>query len=131
LLKIGYAHAFVLEPVLERLLLFGFATWHWLRSRLDQDDYSGWRWIPLYLFALIWSRADVIGRFSSNVVSFSRNVVLSGLSFSVNLIPKPRMLSVRGDYVLRALHLAFVGAVILRIRFLVGSLLPECYDRQH
>jgi hypothetical protein len=20
-----------------------FATWHWLRSRLDQDDYSGWR----------------------------------------------------------------------------------------
>ena len=56
-------------------------------SRLDQDDYSGWRWIPLYLFALIWSRADVIG-LSNNVVSFSRNVVLSGLSFSLNVVWK-------------------------------------------
>src|SRR5208337_4227702 len=27
-------------------------------------------------FALIWSRADVLGLFSNNVVSFSRNVVL-------------------------------------------------------
>jgi len=40
----------------------------------------------LQLFALMWSRADVIGLFSNNVVSFSRNVVLSGLSFSVNVV---------------------------------------------
>jgi hypothetical protein len=40
--------------------------------------------IPLELFALMRSRADVIGLFSNNVVSFSRNVVLSGLSFSLN-----------------------------------------------
>jgi hypothetical protein len=59
---------------------------HWLRSRLDQDGLFGWRWNPLYLFALIWSRADVIGLFSNNVVSFSRNVVLSGLSFSLNVV---------------------------------------------
>jgi len=39
-------------------------------------------------------------RFSNNVVSFSRNVVLSGLSFSINLVPKPRMLSVLAVYVL-------------------------------
>jgi hypothetical protein len=32
----------------------------------------------------IWSSPDVIGLFSINVVSFSRNVVLSGLSFSLN-----------------------------------------------
>jgi len=35
---------------------------------------------------LMWSRADVIGLFSNNVVSFSRNVVLSGLSFSLNVV---------------------------------------------
>jgi len=28
-----------------------------------QDDYSGWRRIPLWLFALIRSRADVVGLF--------------------------------------------------------------------
>jgi len=42
----------------------------------------------------MWSRADVIGLFSNNVVSFSRNVVLSGPSFSPNVVSKPRMLSV-------------------------------------
>ena len=45
----------------ETLLLSGFAT-----GTLA----------PLQLFALMWSRADVIGLFSNNVVSFSRNVVL-------------------------------------------------------
>jgi hypothetical protein len=58
--------------------------------------------IPLQLFALMWSRADVIGLFSNNVVSFSRNVVLSDASFSLNLVLKPRMLSVRAVYVLRS-----------------------------
>jgi hypothetical protein len=38
--------------------------------------------------------------FSINVVSFSRNVVLRGLLFSLNSVPKPRMLSVRTVYVL-------------------------------
>jgi hypothetical protein len=36
----------------------------------------------------MWSRADVIGLFSNNVVSFSRNVVLVELLFSINLVPK-------------------------------------------
>jgi hypothetical protein len=35
---------------------------------------------------IMWSRADVIGLFSNNVVSFSRNVVLSGPSFSINVV---------------------------------------------
>src|SRR5271165_5495231 len=51
------------------------------------------------------SRADVLGLFSNNVVSFSSNVVLSGLSFSINSVPKPRMLSVRSVYVLSSLQL--------------------------
>jgi hypothetical protein len=41
-------------------------------------------------FALIWSRADVIGLFSNNVGPFSRNVVPSGPLFSINLVPKQR-----------------------------------------
>jgi hypothetical protein len=55
---------------------------------------------PLQLFALMWSSPDVIGLFSNNVVSFSRNVVLSGLSFSLNVVWKRAMLSVRAVYVL-------------------------------
>jgi hypothetical protein len=43
-------------------------------------------------------------RFSINVVSFSRNVVLSPL-FSLNSVSKPRILSVRADYVLSSLQL--------------------------
>ena len=42
--------------------------------------------IPLQLFALIWSSSDVLGLFSINVVSFSRNVVLRGRLFSINLV---------------------------------------------
>ena len=49
---------------------------------------------------------DVSGLFSTNVVSFSRNVVLRGLLFSLNSVSKPRMLSVRADYVLSSLHVA-------------------------
>src|SRR5260370_26914592 len=54
----------------------------------------------------MWSSPDVVGLFSNNVVSFSRNVVLRDHLFSVNLVSKPRMLSVRGDYVLSSLHVA-------------------------
>ena len=56
--------------------------------------------IPLQLFALMWSRADVIGLLSNNVVSFSRNVVLGELLFSINVVGKRAMLSVRTVYVL-------------------------------
>jgi hypothetical protein len=47
------------------------------------------RWVaPLQLFALIWCRPDVIGLFSNNVVSLSRNVVLRRPSFSINVVRK-------------------------------------------
>jgi hypothetical protein len=36
----------------------------------------------------MWSRPDVLGLFSINVVSFSRNVVLSGPLFSINVVWK-------------------------------------------
>src|SRR5271165_3545101 len=52
------------------------------------------------LFSLMWSSPDVVGLLSNNVVSFSRNVVLSDPLFSLNSVSKPRMLSVRADYVL-------------------------------
>src|SRR5271166_5073646 len=42
---------------------------------------------------------------SSNVVSFSFNLVLSDLSFSLNVVPKPRMLLVPTVYVLGPLQL--------------------------
>ena len=51
---------------------------------------------------LVQSRCN---RFSNNAVSFSLNSVLSDASFSINLVPKPRMLSVRAVYVLSSLHL--------------------------
>jgi len=41
---------------------------------------------PLQLFSLMWSSPDIVGLFSINVVSFSRNVVLRGLLFSPNLV---------------------------------------------
>ena len=53
----------------------------------------------------MWSSPDVVGLFSLNVVSFSSNVVLRGLLFSLNLVSKPAMFSVRGDYVLSSLQL--------------------------
>src|SRR6478736_3368179 len=59
----------------------------------------------LQLFALMWSSPDVIGLFSNNVVSFSHNVVLRRLLFSLNSVSKPRMLSVRAVYVLSPLQL--------------------------
>jgi hypothetical protein len=43
---------------------------------------------PPSSFSLMWSRPDVIGLFSINVVSFSRNVVLSGPLFSINVVWK-------------------------------------------
>ena len=57
----------------------------------------------------MWFNPDVVGLFSFNVVSFSSNVVLRGLLFSLNSVPKPPMLSVRADYVLSSLHIALVA----------------------
>jgi hypothetical protein len=60
----------------------------------------------------MWSRRDVVGLLSNNVVSFSRNVVLSGPWFSINMVRKSRMLSVRAIYVLSSLHLILNGASV-------------------
>src|ERR1700730_996500 len=61
----------------------------------------------------MWSSSDVIGLFSNNVVSFSRNVVLRVLLFSLNSVLKPRMLSVRADYVLNSLHLGGLATALV------------------
>jgi hypothetical protein len=45
----------------------------------------------------MWSSPDVIGLFSNNVV-------LSDHLFSLNSVPKPRMLSVRAVYAFSSLH---------------------------
>src|SRR5208337_4834170 len=76
----------------------------------------------------MWSRADVIGLFSNNVVSFSRNVVLRELLFSLNSVSKPRMLSVRTVYVLSSLHLARYPATC-RGRALVPVVLQALQSR--
>jgi hypothetical protein len=57
----------------------------------------------------MWSRPDILGLFSNNVGPFSRNVVLSGPLFSINLVPKTAMLSGRGVYVLSPLQLGVEG----------------------
>ena len=52
-------------------------------------------------------RGDLLdSRFSINVVSFSPNPLLSDPSFSINVVWKRAMLSVRGVYVLSSLHLS-------------------------
>jgi hypothetical protein len=53
----------------------------WSRARFGRKGQTERKW----LFALLWSNPDVIGLFSNNVVSFSRNVVLSSPSFSSNV----------------------------------------------
>jgi hypothetical protein len=51
-------------------------------------------------------RGDLLdSRFSINVVSFSPSPLLSDPSFSINVVWKRAMLSVRGVYVLSSLHL--------------------------
>src|SRR5260221_3854501 len=86
----------------------------------------------------MWSSPDVVGLFSNNVVSFSRNVVLRDHLFSVNLVSKPRMLSVRTVYVLSSLQLAvksvFIGPRFLALRFSrrierKGSRVPGVFQR--
>ena len=57
-----------------------------------------------------WFLADVLGPFSVNVVSFSRNVVSVARIFSVNLVPKQRLFAVPAIYVLGPLQLATAGA---------------------
>jgi hypothetical protein len=48
----------------------------------------------------------IIGLFSNNVVSFSRNVVLRGPLFSANVVPKQRMFLGQAIYVLWPLQIA-------------------------
>ena len=59
----------------------------------------------------MWSSPDVVGLFSINVVSFSSNVVLRGLLFSLKVVWKRAMFSVRGDYVLSSLQLSLRQAL--------------------
>jgi len=56
---------------------------------------------PLLLFSVMWSRA-VLGLFSNNVVSFSRNLVLKSLLFSINVVRKWAMFLGQGDLCSRA-----------------------------
>jgi len=58
----------------------------------------------------MWSRADVIGLFSNNVVSFSRNSVPRASSFSINVVWMQRMLSdcTRNLFMLKSRLLAFL-----------------------
>jgi hypothetical protein len=73
---------------------------------------------PLLLFSVMWSRADILGLFSNNVVSFSRNLVLKSLLFSINVVRKWAMFLGQAIYVLGPLQLrkagtrALLGAVI-------------------
>ena len=53
----------------------------------------------------LWFLADVIGLFSNNVVSFSRNVVLSSRLFSANVVRKRAMFLGQAIYVLGPLQL--------------------------
>ena len=55
-----------------------------------------------------WFLADVLGPFSVNVVSFSRNGVSVARIFSVNLVPKQRLFAVPAIYVLGPLQIAAV-----------------------
>jgi hypothetical protein len=55
---------------------------------------------PLLLFSVMWSRADILGLFSNNVVSFSRNLVLKSLLFSINVVRKWAMFLGQAIYVL-------------------------------
>ena len=68
----------------------------------------------------MWSRADVIG-LSINVVSFSRNLVLSGLSFSANVVRKRAMLLVPAVYVLRPLHIGCEISQVRREKLMSGA----------
>jgi hypothetical protein len=69
------------------------------------------------------ARPDVCGLFSTNVVSFSSNVVPSGSLFSINLVPKQRMFLGQAIYVLSPLHIG--NLLVLRARaaywFVAGS----------
>ena len=47
----------------------------------------------LAILSLMWFWPDIAGLFSINVVTFSTNVISKGPLFSLNVVPKPRMLS--------------------------------------
>src|SRR5271165_2652759 len=83
----------------------------------------------------MWSSPDVVGLFSINVVSFSSNVVLSDPLFSLNSVSKPRMLSVRVDYVLSSLQIGlhFQKAVHELVMFCFAQIQfrePGCEDQR-
>jgi hypothetical protein len=57
----------------------------------------------------MWSSADVLGLFSTNVGPFSRNVVPSRPLFSINLVRKSGMFLGQAIYVLGPLQLRTRG----------------------
>jgi len=60
---------------------------------------------PRSVITILLAETYSTPRFSINVGSFSLNLVLRRPLFSINLVPKQRMFSGRGVYVLRPLHL--------------------------
>ena len=66
------------------------------RDGCGRDDYSGWWRIPLKLFALMWSRPDILGLFSINEGPFSPNVVLIA-RYSQSMWPTNADVFGRGD----------------------------------
>ena len=69
----------------------------------------------------MWSSPDVVGLFSINVVSFSRNVVLSDPLFSLNSVSKLRILSVRTVYVLNSLQVVPTFTVMFSVTGPAGT----------
>ena len=81
-----------------------------------------------------WFLVDVLGLFSANVGSFSRNVVPNIRIFSMNPVSKPPMFSVQAVYVIGPLHLACasisirtaaVHVNVLVWRLMIASLLLD------
>ena len=63
----------------------------------------------------MWVLADVVGLFSINVGSFSRNVGRSERIFSANVGQKPRMLSGPAVYVLGPLQIPIALAYLTTV----------------
>ena len=64
---------------------------------------------PLLLLSVMWSRADILRLFSNNVVSFSRNLVLKSLLFSINVVRTWAMFLGQAIYVLGPLAWSSLG----------------------
>src|ERR671918_565361 len=72
-------------------------------------------------FSMRWFLADVLGPFSINVGSFSRNAVPSVRIFSVIPVPKRPMFSVPASYVLGPLHLGLASLTSYRFNSTFSS----------